>query len=60
MPLSFIGFKQTLFTVLKQNESDKAYQLSKADGDSGWSYGWVQFDLAKGVAIGNKTEGVRS
>ena len=55
MPLSFIGFKQTLFTVLKQNESDKAYQLSKADGDSGWSYGWLQFDLAKGPPIARNT-----
>lgn len=54
MALNFTGFKQKLFSLMKKNESDKAYSLTWAGtAESGWSYGWVQFDLANGPDIGN-------
>lgn len=53
MALNFTGFKQKLFSLMKKNETEnKAYQLSYAGGNSGYSYGWVQFDLASGPKIG--------
>ena len=54
MALNFIGFKQNLLSLMKVNETEaKAYTLTWAGtAASGWSYGWVQFDLASGPNIG--------
>ncbi len=51
MALNFSGFKQKLFSLMKKNEGTKVYELSWAGtASSGWSFGWVQFDLGAGKA----------
>jgi hypothetical protein len=57
---SYSGFKQTLFEAEKINEignrSCLAYGLSWAGTKtSGWSYGWLQFDLSGKLEIGKNT-----
>jgi hypothetical protein len=49
------GFKQTLYGLMKRNESAAPFKLDHATDESGWSYGWVQFDLAAGPNIGKTT-----
>ena len=53
MTITFTGdvaFKQKLFRVLEQNELSgrSAYSLGFAtkNSNSGWSFGWVQYDLS--------------
>jgi hypothetical protein len=52
MALNFSGFKKKLFNAFKKTEGSKAYVLSFAGGNCGYSYGYVQFDLAAGPSIG--------
>ncbi len=56
MALSFSGFKQILFDAERKNEGNNAYNISNAGiTGSGWSYGWLQFDLINGPAIAKTT-----
>jgi hypothetical protein len=52
-----IALKQEMFQALVANETKgNQYKITWAGTPtSGWSYGWLQFDLAGGADIGKKT-----